>query len=66
MIRLAIDWDACICAGMCTSAAPDLFDLDDNGDLLLVAGEDVDDAFSAAAHEAAALCPVEAITVVQL
>ena len=63
MIRLTVDWDKCICAGMCTSVAPDLFDLDDDGELVLVAGEKVDDTFAAAAHEAAGVCPVEAITV---
>ncbi len=65
MIALKVDWDACICAGMCTSVAPALFDLDDTGELVLVAGELVGDEYTELAHGAAGVCPVEAITVEQ-
>ncbi len=62
-MRIVVDWDACICSGMCTSAAPALFELDDAGELQLPLGEVVEGSHAEELNEAAAVCPVEAITV---
>lgn len=49
--------DSCIGCGACTSVAPDVFELNDEG-LASVIGDDLD-----TAKEAAECCPVEAIEV---
>lgn len=58
---LVIDRKLCINSGMCTSIAPEVFDLDDKGVLTLVrapGSEDWD-----AVRDAAACCPVEALRI---
>jgi ferredoxin len=54
--------DACVGAGQCALVAPDIFDQDDDGIVLLLEanpeGRDLD-----AAVKAARLCPARAITV---
>lgn len=59
--RVIVDRTLCVGTGMCTSIAPDLFELDDNGVLVLHeeritarAREEIDDAI--------ACCPVEALS----
>lgn len=63
MTRICVDWDACIGSGMCTSQAPELFDLDDEGNLVLLQGEEVAPEHAESVRAAADVCPVEAITV---
>ena len=60
-LRVVVDRNLCVGTGMCTSIAPDLFELDDNGVLVLHeeritprAREEIDDAI--------ACCPVEALS----
>lgn len=63
-MRIVIDWDRCIGAGMCTGIAPDLFELDAAGKLVVLnetPGEDR----RAAVEAAVACCPVEAISITQ-
>jgi ferredoxin len=54
--------DACVGAGQCALVAPDVFDQDDDGIVMLLqtdpTGADLD-----AATKAARLCPARAITV---
>lgn len=52
-----VDKDLCIGCGLCTSMAPSVFEFDDDGKAKVV----LDDAGAAA--DAAASCPVSAITV---
>ena len=62
MIRVEVDLTRCQGYANCVGAAPGVFDLDDNGNALVLRqpqpGEE------SAAREAAKLCPVTAITVV--
>ena len=58
--RVVADRDVCIGAGMCVLTAPDRFDQDDDGLVVLLSAEPVD----AAAREAASLCPSGAIRIV--
>jgi ferredoxin len=64
-MKLIVDWDRCIGAGMCTSMAPAAFELDDDGSLVVtidearVPPEQVD-----AVQDAVACCPVEALQLV--
>lgn len=60
-LRVVVDRSLCVGTGMCTSIAPDLFELDDNGVLGSPrrthhprAREEIDDAI--------ACCPVEALS----
>lgn len=61
-MKITIDPDKCCAYGDCVLAAPELFDLGDDGVAVVLVddpGEDV----RARAEAAAASCPVEAITV---
>jgi ferredoxin len=61
---VTVQRDACVGAGQCALVAPDVFDQDDDGIVLLLesdpAGADLD-----AAVKAARLCPARAIAVAQ-
>lgn len=60
-MTVIVDRTLCQNHGQCAIAAPDVFDLDDDGELVYEpepAGE-----FAADAEEAADVCPVQAITI---
>ncbi len=61
MSIVIVDMKKCVGSGMCTTIAPRVFTLDENGTLVVtrsaVTGEDAD-----AVRDAAACCPVEAIS----
>lgn len=59
---IVVQRDACVGAGQCALVAPDVFDQDDDGIVLLLESE-VEGALLAAASKAARLCPARAITV---
>ncbi|QXE38423.1 ferredoxin [Streptomyces sp. GMY02] len=59
-MKINIDRDKCCGAGQCVLAAPNLFDQDDDGIVLLL-NESPGEAEAPAAHEAAILCPAAAI-----
>ena len=62
MIRVVVDRDVCQNHGQCVFAAPQVFELDDDGELEQLqdeVGEDLRDVV----EEAADVCPVQAITV---
>lgn len=61
-MRIHVDMETCIGSGMCTGFAPDVFELDDEGTLQLLADVVPADA-ERAVSDAAACCPVEAISV---
>ena len=58
-MKPVVDRDLCIGCGLCPSIAPEIFEMDDEGKAIVLV-EETDDA---AAQEAAAACPVGAITV---
>lgn len=62
-MRIATRTDRCVSTGQCVLAAPDLFDQDEDQGLVVVL--DPEPADPAAAREAAAACPVSAITVTE-
>lgn len=53
--------DACVGAGQCALVAPDVFDQDDDGIVLLLESEPQGELLQAATR-AARLCPARAIT----
>lgn len=59
-MRITVDRDKCCGYGDCVLAAPDLFDLGDDG-VAQVRVADPQDSLRATAEQAAAACPVEAI-----
>ncbi len=62
MARISVDRDKCVYLGVCESLSPKYFQLDDDGELVLPAGEQVDDADLPEVREAVLGCPTEALT----
>ena len=62
MIKVIVDLDVCQDHGQCVFAAPQVFELDEEGSLVVLqdeVGEDLRDAV----EEAADVCPTQAITI---
>ncbi|WP_092082879.1 ferredoxin [Bradyrhizobium brasilense] len=60
--RVNADRDRCVGAGMCALTAPNLFDQDKDGRVVLLANGALNDAELDAAREAVALCPSRALS----
>lgn len=60
-MRIVVDWDRCTGMGMCESLAPDVFEVDDDGSLILHT-EQVSPDQEAEVREAVAACPTEALS----
>ena len=60
-MKVHVDLDVCQNYGQCVFAAPEVFDLDDAGDL--VYQEVVDDSARPDVEAAVMACPVQAITI---
>jgi len=63
-MSVIVQRDACVGAGQCALVAPDVFDQDDDGIVLLLE-PDPDGALLQAAVRAARLCPARAIAVAE-
>lgn len=61
-MKVRVDIDACVGGGQCVLAAPDVFDQDNDG-LVLILQSTPDQDRADAARLAARLCPARAITV---
>jgi ferredoxin len=61
-MQVSINQGACICAGTCVLQAPDVFDQDEDGVVLLLM-IDVPNSLSEGTRIAAQLCPARAIVV---
>lgn len=59
--RVIVDRALCIGSGMCTALAPEIFELDDDG-VLVLRQEHVAAQALAELDDAIACCPVEALT----
>lgn len=60
--RIEVDRDRCTGIGMCESIDPDVFEVADDGDLIVLRAEITDEEL---AHEAARACPAMALSIVQ-
>jgi len=60
--KVAVDEDLCIGAGQCVLVAPQIFDQDDRG-LVILLDARPPPALHEAARKAAKLCPARAITI---
>ena len=62
MIRVIVDRDVCQNHGQCVFAAPQVFELDEEGELVVL-DDEPDESLRDAVEEAADVCPVQAITI---
>jgi ferredoxin len=60
-VRVVVDMSKCQDHGQCVFAAPDVFQLDENGKLAYV--EEPDESLRADVEDAADVCPLQAITI---
>lgn len=62
---VTVDFDKCTGLGICESLAPDFFEVNDDGELLVLKEEISDDELQEV-EEAVAGCPTEALKIVDL
>lgn len=62
-MKIVVDFDRCQSNALCMSAAPDIFEVRDDG-YLYVLVEEPGEEHRAAVTEAARLCPTQAISIV--
>jgi ferredoxin len=62
-VKVSADRDVCVCAGMCVMTAPEVFDQDDDGTVLLLTGE-VPEGEQNRVRDAVNLCPSGALRLV--
>lgn len=62
MARISVDTGKCAYLGVCESLSGKYFQLDDDGELVLPAGEQVEDADLDDVREAVLGCPTEALS----
>ncbi|WP_329200207.1 MULTISPECIES: ferredoxin [unclassified Streptomyces] len=60
-MHITIEHDACVGSGQCALAVPEVFDQDDEDGTVLLLDERPPHDLHEAVHEAAGLCPVQAI-----
>ncbi|MGW0036988.1 ferredoxin [Gordonia sp. NPDC003376] len=63
-MKVTVDFTKCTGLGICESLAPEFFEVDDDGDLVLLR-EDIDPDQLQAVEEAVAGCPTEALRIVR-
>ena len=61
-MKVSVDFAKCTGLGICESMAPDIFEVDDDGKLLLLKDDITDDELQSV-EEAVAGCPTEALRI---
>jgi ferredoxin len=61
-MKVCVDFDKCTGLGICESLAPDFFEVNDEGSLVLLK-EDISDDELQAVEEAVEGCPTEALSI---
>ena len=61
-LKVVVDMNVCQDHGQCVFAAPEVFELDDNGRLVVLV-EEPDESLRPSVEDAADVCPVQAITI---
>jgi ferredoxin len=62
-MKVVVDFDSCAAHGDCVAAAPDIFDLGDDDEVVRVLQEEPGEELRAQAEAAADACPMFAITI---
>ncbi|MGW0752718.1 ferredoxin [Streptomyces sp. NPDC002587] len=62
-MKVTLEPERCVGAGHCVLSAPQVFDQDETDGVVLLLDADPDAALADAVHEAADLCPAQAILV---
>lgn len=61
-MKIDVDWDRCEGHGICAAQAPEVFSLDDEGDLRYAYKDnDIPDSLASGARSAIGSCPVAAL-----
>ncbi|MGC7095076.1 ferredoxin [Amycolatopsis lurida] len=60
-MKIVVDWNRCAGIGMCESLVPDVFEVDEDGQMNLLT-EEIPDGQEAQAREAVSACPNEALS----
>ena len=60
--KVVVDFNVCQDHGQCVFAAPEVFEIDPGGKMVVLLAEP-DEAMRAAVEDAADVCPVQAITI---
>jgi ferredoxin len=63
-MKVTVDRDKCTALGICESLAPDFFEVDDDGELMILR-EDVSDDQKSLLLQAVAGCPTAALTLIE-
>lgn len=61
-MKVSVDFAKCTGLGICESIAPELFEVNDNGELVLLRADITDDELESV-EEAVAGCPTEALRI---
>jgi ferredoxin len=61
MPRVVIDPDRCLCAGVCVNYAPDVFDLDEQGQAFVIVSGDINSSSLDSVQDSIDACPNDAI-----
>jgi ferredoxin len=61
-MQVVVDFNKCTGLGICESMAPDLFEVNDGGELVLLKDDITDDELQSV-EEAVAGCPTEALSI---
>lgn len=61
-LKVVVDFNVCQDHGQCVFAAPEVFELDEAGRMVVLVAEP-DEALRAGVEDAADVCPVQAITI---
>jgi ferredoxin len=61
-LKVIVDRDVCQNHGQCVFAAPQVFELDEEGELMVL-DDEPDESLREAVEEAADVCPTQAITI---
>ena len=64
-MRVLLDRDRCVGHGRCYSLAPQVFDADDDGYCVVLAGDDIPSELSELARRGVTNCPEQALSIEQ-
>lgn len=62
-MKVKVDYERCQANGLCTQAAPDVFDMRDDDDQVRLLREDPGEEFRSEVDEAVRICPTGALSI---